>query len=77
VYRKDGQLSAIADHCGHAGGPLHEGEFGDGCVTCPWHGSTFRLADGEVVHGPATMHQPAYEVRVEDGKVLLRSAPPA
>jgi nitrite reductase/ring-hydroxylating ferredoxin subunit/uncharacterized membrane protein len=77
VYRQDGQLSAIADHCGHAGGPLHEGEFGDGCVTCPWHGSTFRLADGEVVHGPATMHQPAYEVRVEDGKVLLRSAPPA
>ncbi|MCU1451413.1 MAG: iron-sulfur protein [Acidimicrobiales bacterium] len=76
VHRRGGELTAIADHCGHAGGPLHEGEFDDGCVRCPWHGSTFRLGDGDVVHGPATMPQPAYEVRVEDGKVLLRSAPP-
>jgi nitrite reductase/ring-hydroxylating ferredoxin subunit len=75
VHRRGGGLTAIADHCGHAGGPLHEGELDDGCVTCPWHGSTFRLADGDVVHGPATVPQPAYEVRVENGKVLLRSAP--
>ena len=24
----------------------------DGCVTCPWHGSTFRLADGQGGPGP-------------------------
>jgi nitrite reductase/ring-hydroxylating ferredoxin subunit/uncharacterized membrane protein len=52
---------------------LHEGEIDNqGQVTCPWHGSTFRLHDGEVVHGPATGPQPVYDVRVEDGKVLVR-----
>ena len=77
LYRSGGDLTAIADRCGHAGGPLHEGEVDDGCVICPWHGSTFRLRDGDVVHGPATLPQPAYEVRVDDGKVLLRSALPS
>ncbi len=74
LLRHDGRIHAIADRCGHAGGPLHEGTFEDGCVICPWHQSTFRLGDGGVVHGPATVAQPAYDVRVEDGKVQLRSA---
>lgn len=55
--------TAVADRCSHLGGPLHEGKVADGCVTCPWHGSTFRLDDGTVVHGPATAPQPAYELR--------------
>lgn len=68
-----GVIAAISNVCGHAGGPLNEGEFdADGCVTCPWHGSVFRLADGHVVHGPATGHQPRYEVRSEDGRLLVR-----
>ncbi len=67
-----GELHAIAEVCGHAGGPLHEGDFQEGCVTCPWHGSTFRLADGWVVHGPATGPQPAFDVRVVDGKISVR-----
>ena len=68
-------VSAISDVCGHAGGPLHEGSFDEpGCVTCPWHGSVFRLADGHVVHGPATGHQPRYDVRVEGGRISLRRA---
>ena len=74
LLRHDGRIHALADQCGHAGGPLHEGTFEDGCVICPWHQSTFRVADGGVVHGPATVAQPVYDVRVEDGKVLLRSA---
>jgi nitrite reductase/ring-hydroxylating ferredoxin subunit/uncharacterized membrane protein len=65
-------LVAMSNVCGHAGGPLDEGTFDDGCVTCPWHGSVFRLADGHVVHGPATGHQPRYDVRAEDGRLLVR-----
>ncbi|MET7747829.1 Rieske 2Fe-2S domain-containing protein [Micromonospora sp. NPDC005367] len=30
---------------------------GQACVVCPWHGSTFRLKDGEVVHIPASTDQ--------------------
>lgn len=68
-----GVVAAISNVCGHAGGPLDEGEFDrEGCVTCPWHGSVFRLADGHVVHGPATGHQPRYEVRSEGGRLLVR-----
>ena len=68
-----GVVSAISNVCGHAGGPLNEGAFDDaGCVTCPWHGSVFRVADGHVVHGPATGHQPRYEVRSRDGRLSVR-----
>jgi nitrite reductase/ring-hydroxylating ferredoxin subunit len=53
--------------CAHAGGPLAEGTFADGCVECPWHGSRFRMTDGHLVRGPAVYDQPAYEIRVAEG----------
>ena len=53
VVRDRGQVYALADHCSHRGGPLSDGEIDDGCVTCPWHGSRFRLSDGSVERGPA------------------------
>lgn len=73
LLRRGQDIQGLSDVCGHAGGPLHEGQIdAEGQVTCPWHGSTFRLDDGSVVHGPATGRQPVYDVRVEDGKVLVR-----
>lgn len=74
IVRRGGRLHAIANRCGHAGGPLNEGSFQEDCVVCPWHGSKFRLQDGRLVHGPATIRQPAYDVRVEDGRIFVRSA---
>lgn len=69
-------VTGISNICGHAGGPLDEGEFdAAGCVTCPWHASVFRLADGHVVHGPATRHQPVYDVRAEGGRLAARRRP--
>ena len=53
--------------CSHAGGPLAQGTFKDGCVECPWHGSRFRVTDGHVRRGPALYDQPAYEIRAADG----------
>jgi Rieske [2Fe-2S] domain len=53
--------------CSHLSAPLSDGEFADGCVTCPWHGSMFRLADGSVARGPATAPQPTFRTRVRDG----------
>jgi nitrite reductase/ring-hydroxylating ferredoxin subunit/uncharacterized membrane protein len=73
LYREDGRLRALWATCTPEGGPLAEGRFAGGCVTCPWHGSTFRLADGTVVRGPAAASQPVYEVRVTDGKVEVRA----
>lgn len=73
LVRLNGQLRAIAATCSHAGGPLDEGSLDDGVVTCPWHGSRFRLRDGAVVGGPATFPQPAFEVREGAGGIELRS----
>jgi nitrite reductase/ring-hydroxylating ferredoxin subunit/uncharacterized membrane protein len=74
LVRHEGRLLALADRCTHRGGPLHEGEIRDGCVTCPWHHSSFRLSDGSVASGPATRPEPVLEVRVVDGRVQVRRA---
>ena len=75
LYREGNRINALWATCTHEGGPLGEGHFADGCVRCPWHGSTFRLADGKVVRGPAAASQPVYEARVTDGKVEVRAMP--
>jgi nitrite reductase/ring-hydroxylating ferredoxin subunit/uncharacterized membrane protein len=68
--------SGIAGRCTHEGGPLAEGKrvtiSGERCVVCPWHGSTFGLRDGDVVHGPATSPEPAYDVRHDAGGWQVR-----
>lgn len=72
LYRDGGQIWALSNTCSHMGGPLAKGTIAEGTVTCPWHGSRFRLNDGQIAQGPATAPQPAYEVREHDGKVELR-----
>jgi nitrite reductase/ring-hydroxylating ferredoxin subunit/uncharacterized membrane protein len=77
VLRRGQHVDVLYDHCSHLAGPLSEGELsGSGdemCVTCPWHGSVFRLRDGQVQRGPTTYPQPVLQVRVEpDGSVLVR-----
>jgi nitrite reductase/ring-hydroxylating ferredoxin subunit/uncharacterized membrane protein len=73
VARVGGELYALSSRCSHRGGPLDEGELSDGCVTCPLHGSTFRLADGSVERGPAPYPQPAWHVRLRDGVIELKA----
>lgn len=77
LYRNSSRIWAIADECSHQAGPLHEGELVDRdgaspCVVCPWHGSTFSLEDGAVVHAPATSPQPTFDTRIHDGAVEVR-----
>ena len=73
VVRDGGQIRALADRCSHRGGPLSNGEISDGCVTCPWHGSVFRLEDGSVERGPAAYPQPALDARESGGQVEVRA----
>jgi nitrite reductase/ring-hydroxylating ferredoxin subunit/uncharacterized membrane protein len=75
LYRSGERLFAVGNRCSHAGGPLNEGEVDPDalCVTCPWHGSVFRLQDGGVVHGPASVPQTAYDVRSESGTIEVRA----
>lgn len=79
---RDGDaVRVLADRCSHLGGPLHQGRVAsvDGVplVTCPWHGSAFRLSDGAVLHGPSTARQPAFDARVTgSGMVQVRPQDP-
>lgn len=72
LHRSGAMLYAVDSVCNHMGGPLDQGKIADGCVTCPWHGSTFRLEDGSIVRGPASHPQPAYETRVNEGQIEVR-----
>jgi nitrite reductase/ring-hydroxylating ferredoxin subunit len=73
LYRTAGTVYALASTCTHMGGPLEEGTIRDGCVTCPWHGSTFRFADGTIMRGPASTPQPCYQTRIQDGRIEVRA----
>ncbi|KAB2588682.1 Rieske (2Fe-2S) protein [Streptomyces arboris] len=64
VRESSGTVRVLADRCSHMGGLLSEGEVAEGCIRCPWHGSTFRLSDGWNTAGPATAAQPAFTTRI-------------
>jgi nitrite reductase/ring-hydroxylating ferredoxin subunit len=71
AVRADGAVHVLADRCSHMSGPLSDSELADGCLTCPWHGSVFRITDGSVARGPATAPQPAFEVREASGAIQV------
>jgi nitrite reductase/ring-hydroxylating ferredoxin subunit/uncharacterized membrane protein len=73
VFRAGRDVVALDARCPHRGAPMEEGDVHDGCITCPWHGSVFRIADGSLVHGPSTVDLPAYECRIVDDDVEVRS----
>ena len=73
LYQTAGTVYALDSTCTHMGGPLEEGTVSDGCVICPWHGSTFRFADGNVVRGPASTPEPCYQTRIQDGRIEVRA----
>ena len=74
ALRAGDTVHVLTDHCAHLGGPLHQGRVtsinGVACVICPWHGSTFRLSDGAVLHGPSTARQPTFKARISDSGVV-------
>lgn len=73
LFRNDEGIFAIHNVCSHAGGPLDEGEVvNEVCIACPWHGSVFDMRDGHIVHAPATVDQPRYQVRERDGQIEIR-----
>lgn len=73
---RNGEVYALGARCSHYGGPLEDGDL-DGssepCVVCPWHGSRFRLSDGSVERGPATVPQLSYDVRTLGDQVQVKA----
>lgn len=74
LVRRDGRTYAIHDRCGHRGCLLSEGELNGDVITCSCHGSQFDVRDGTLLQGPATVSQPAFDVREANGRIEVRRA---
>jgi len=74
TYR-DGQFGAISGVCNHVGGPLGEGTLSGEYVVCPWHYWKFHHRTGLGEPGYEEDRVPTHDVRVENGRVLVRSEP--
>ena len=73
VINVDGEFFAVEGVCTHDGGPLGEGKL-EGCqLVCPRHGARFDVRTGAALTMPAFEPAPTYEVRVQDGAVLVES----
>jgi nitrite reductase/ring-hydroxylating ferredoxin subunit/uncharacterized membrane protein len=72
LLRDGDQVFAIHDRCSHRGCSLSDGTLEGLEIVCACHGSRFDVRDGAVKHGPATAAQPAFQVRLRDGRVELR-----
>jgi 3-phenylpropionate/trans-cinnamate dioxygenase ferredoxin component len=71
LFNVDGIFYALSNTCLHRGGPLGQGFVEGETVMCPWHAWTFNVKTGEnVVNGELKV--PSYEVKVEDGQVLVK-----
>jgi nitrite reductase/ring-hydroxylating ferredoxin subunit len=77
LLKADDQVFAIGNQCTHQGAGLDRGVVKIAgsvrTVTCPAHGSVFRLDDGKVMRPPATKPVPVYDVKVDDGRILVRA----
>jgi nitrite reductase/ring-hydroxylating ferredoxin subunit len=76
LYRMGERVFAVGNRCTHQGAPLDRGAVriagSEATVTCPAHGSVFRLTDGAVVRAPAHDAVPTFEVRVTEGSIELK-----
>ncbi len=61
----------MSDTCPHAGASLCEGELAGEVLTCPRHGSQFRVTDGARARGPADLDLQTFPVVVEAGEAFV------
>ena len=74
VFRYDGKISALSNVCQHQNGPLGEGVFADGCVTCPWHGFQY-LPDSGSSPPPFNEKVPTFRTRIDGVRVFVHPRP--
>ena len=72
LIRLHGEISAVSDICTHQHFSMSQGElFDDGTLECAWHGTRYDCRTGEVKELPAISPLPVFQVRLEDGQILV------
>ena len=72
IYRIDGTLYAIDDVCPHAFALLSQGFVEGEEIECPLHEALFHIPTGKCLREPAEEDIATYEVKEEDGQVLVK-----
>lgn len=67
----NGTYYAIGNKCTHHGCMLSSGALKGDTVQCGCHGAVFNVKTGNVIKGPAKEPEPKYEVKVENGQVMV------
>jgi len=70
----DGKFGAVSGVCNHEGGPLGDGRLDGEYIVCPWHNWKFHCRTGKGEPGYEADAVPQYEVREENGRVLINLA---
>lgn len=71
IGRTEQGLVAFDDFCTHRGGSLADGALICGTVQCPWHGSQFDVATGQLKAGPAKENIRTYPVTLINNSVFV------
>ncbi len=72
LFNVGGEYHAISNTCLHRGGPLGKGVLDGMLVICPWHAWAYDVTTGVSDVNP-DLKVATYEVKVEDGQVLVRA----
>ena len=72
LVKVDDQIYCIDDVCTHDGGSFDDGDLSDHAISCPRHGAQFDVRTGQPLTMPATEATAAHEVKIVDGKILVR-----
>lgn len=70
IIRHGDQIECFENACPHQGAPLTEGTLHGDTLTCPWHGWTFQLPDGQSQSPPGHCLQ-KYPTRTDQGRLLV------
>lgn len=73
---RDGRFGVISGSCNHVGGPLGKGRLEGDYVVCPWHHWKFHRATGKGEPGFEEDCVPAYEIKIEKERLLVRTDNP-
>jgi len=76
VSFRDGRFGVVSGTCNHVGGPLGKGSLDGDYLVCPWHNWKFHRCSGKGEPGFEEDCVPAYELRVNDGRLEVRSDNP-
>ena len=68
------KVAAVSNVCQHQNGPLGEGKYAFGCITCPWHSFQYKPHDG-AAPDPFTEKIPTFNLRVVDGAIYVHPQP--